>query len=133
VTSPVTPPSAKENWSLNWTIYNALGTPIDASGNTTFSRTGIPFVPSSIQRVGTDIDTTNNTYSGRYLIANPYTQGSVSRQVGVTSPTVTVSPGFGGEVFLISGQTNKILTDRTFSRPSNTSPLSQPNCAVFAK
>jgi len=133
VTSPVTPPSAKENWSLNWTIYNALGTPIDASGNTTFSRTGIPFVPSSIQRVGTDIDTTNNTYSGRYLIANPYTQGSVSRQFGVTSPTVTVSPGFGGEVFLISGQTNKILTDRTFSRPSNTSPLSQPNCAVFAK
>jgi len=123
----------EQNWWLGdsassnaTTGYKSLNTPIDTNG--AFDRSSIPFVPTSIQRTGTDYDPQAKVYTGRYLISNPYTQGSVNSSFG--NPGI---PGFGGEVFLYSGQLKQIITDRTFSRPSNTSPLSQPTSAVFAK
>jgi hypothetical protein len=125
---------------LTPTAYQAINTPIDVSG-TSFTRgSSIPFVPSSIERIGTDAQSSGSTaaYYGRYLIANPYSQGSVPETVGGAS----VPAGFGGEVFIYSAmikpgssppQEAGVVTPRTFSRPANTSPLSRPTCAVLAK
>lgn len=153
VWSPATPgtdPYANANWWLNQTTYQGLTTtgttnttPISAD-TTQFARTNIPFVPTCIQRVGTDAQagTNGNTYTGRYLIVNTYAQGTFNQAFGATTTsgtggtttTSTVPPGFSGEAFLVNGLASpSILTDRTFCRPSNTSPLSQPTCAVFAK
>ncbi len=127
-------------WGFTQADYQAVTVPIDSSG--AFSRgkiTGpptrpaIPFVPGSIQRLGSD-KTTGTSY-GRYLITNGYSQGEAS--VAQTPPNGALPgvPGFGGEALELSvvAVANRPITTASgahaLSRPTNTGPLVQPTFA----
>ena len=91
---------------------------------------GVPFIPASVQLLpGTDAVTFGGATPyqiGRYLITNSFGQGEAANQSG--NP-----PGFGGEIFEVdhdpatgASVTTNAYGGHTLSRPSNTSPLSQP-------
>ena len=86
------------------------------------NRTGLTFLPTSLQRTGTEA--VNGYLMGHYIVANGYSQGQV-----------TPASGIGGEVLELNSNNPTLVTQvySAFSKPSNTSPLSQPAFAVRAK
>ncbi len=118
-------------WGFTQKDYQALTVPLTLAqvvAGTSFSRAGIPFVPTSIQRVATDQVGSYN--EGRYLVTNGFSGGEASGPV-----TLNGGPqGFGGEVLelgvMFKPSTTTLETDvseaYTLGRPSNTSPLIQP-------
>ena len=134
-------------WGYTQADYQTMTTPISAGAvavnsvqtqQVPFNRTGIPFIPGSIQRTSTD--QIGNYAVGHYIVTNSYSGGEAS-SIG----------GFGGEVFElgvvnIGGGTlqTKEVHDNplgnlglspfrylgtTFSRPTNTGALVQPTFA----
>ena len=144
--------------------YGAMTTPVDASTSggapsTSYTRTGLPFIPTCVQALSTDSQTTSGTPGGtgggtavvtrRYLITQNYSQG----ELGNTNATGKI----GGEVFeidvsapvnypagTVAGTTPppsvtaapKVTApggfgnDSTLSHPALTGPLTQPTYAV---
>jgi hypothetical protein len=90
------------------------------------TRTGVPFLPNSLERIGTDPITVGGTnyLMGRYLVTNGYSAGSV-----------TPISSFGGEVLELGDQppsgTPALETDliNSFNKMGTTGPLSQPSFA----
>lgn len=119
-------------WGFTQADYHAIKTPIDQAGVTgrlvvdangnpvlftdsngkshlqykqmEFNRNGLPFVPVSVQRTGSQTFGVNGPTIGKYLIATGFAQGEVGTNYGdVNGPLdqngVPPPPGFGGEVF----------------------------------
>ena len=88
----------------------------------------IAFLPSSLQRIGTEqvTDTAGTYLMGHYIVANGYSQGEV-----------TPISGFGGEALELNDIAfgGALVTQdyASFSKPANTSPLSQPAFAIREK
>lgn len=124
--------SLQANWGFTQKDYQAVTLPIDSAA--AFSRALIPFVPTSIQRLGAD--KVGAASYGRYLVTNSYSEGEAS----VAEPKVIQGPNntnptvsrFGGEVLELAvgtgaaGAATNTVGARALSRPTNTSPLIQP-------
>jgi len=125
-------PAGKGTETTN-TTYQAMTLPaVGITGNIvgttagTYNRVGLPFVPTSIQRL--DSGSTNP----RYLI----TQGHSQAELGTNASRI------GGEVFEVDGHTDPNdpkfgpniavggFGGATLSRPGLTGPLTQPTSAI---
>ncbi|MBV9850322.1 MAG: PQQ-binding-like beta-propeller repeat protein [Armatimonadetes bacterium] len=131
-------------WGFTQADYQNLPTPIDATLALPLLRNGlefsptppgprltgpISFVPSSLQRVGTDLvaDNAGSFLIGHYILANAYSQA-----------LVTPATGFGGEALELNTivNSNGLLQPNafaSFSKPIGTGPLSQPAFAIREK
>ena len=121
---------------------------VPTSGTTTatYLRTGLPFIPTSVQALSTDAQGTGSSTvtTRRYLITQSYSQGELG------GPP-TAAPKLGGEVFEVdvsatgtpaSGTMPATITgaftaavggfagSQTLSHPDLTGPLTQPTFAV---
>lgn len=125
----LTGPQFTMTWGFTQAQYQAITTPIDAAGAAAqaapsaglaglYDRTRIPFFPTSLQKLG----------ANHYLVTNGFAQGEAGTTFGDYGNAVP--PGFGGEVFEIdTSGPNPIVGgygNHTLSRPTNTSPLTQP-------
>ena len=146
------PSHFETQWGFTREDYQMLKTPIDNMATvvanvvvpTPFDRTNIPFLPTSIQRSGTDTVTFNgNSYlMGHYIVADGYSQGTVLPE----GPNVPRT--LGGEVLelltgvnangLFTQETHDLpatnsFTGHTISKPGNAAPISQPAFAIREK
>ena len=125
----------------NMSYLNAASVlvPVPAFGVTgAISRIGLPFIPTCIQALGMDSQTTGGvtTTLRRYLITQSYGQG----ELGV-APTATIGK-LGGEIFEVdvantSSPAASVVTPvggfggiQTLSHPDLTGPLTQPTYAI---
>ncbi len=127
---------------------NYAGMTVPTSGTTaaTYSRAGLPFIPTSVQALSTDASGTGNSTvtTRRYLITQSYSQGELGGPPNA-------APKLGGEVFEVdvsatgtpaSGTSPATVTaalstpvggfagNQTLSHPDLTGPLIQPTYAV---
>ena len=120
--------------------YQAMNVPSSGIAATTYSRAGLPFVPTCVQALSTDSQTTGNSTvtTRRYLITQSYSQGELG---GPPS----AAPKLGGEVFEVDVSATGTSTavtgalptpvggfagNQTLSHPDLTGPLTQPTYAV---
>ncbi len=126
--------------------YAAMTTPTLGS-STVPQRSRLPFIPTCVQALSTDTQTTANgglasttTTTRRYLITQSYSQGELGTQVVTNAGTFGK---LGGEVFEIDVSASGITTvtsaqstpvggfgGQTLSHPDLTGPLTQPTYAV---
>ena len=113
-------PAGKGTETIN-TTYHTMTLPVVGVTGTPYSRIGIPFVPTSIQRLD------SGSANPRYLITQTHSQAELG-----TGPS-----RIGGEVFEVDGNTAAGTNTAvggfggaTLSRPGLTGPLTQPTSAI---
>ena len=132
-------------WGFTEADYQNMQTPVVGS-TVPFIRIktpttpAVPFVPSCIQRIGTD--TVNSKTVGRYLVTNAYAQGEASNdlsKIGGEAFELRVVYNTAANLFQtdeanvdlnpLTNAPTSLFTGHTISRPGNTSPLEQPTFA----
>ena len=113
-------PAGKGTETIN-TTYHTMTLPVVGVTGTPYSRIGIPFVPTSIQRLD------SGSANPRYLITQTHSQAELG----------TDARRIGGEVFEVDGNTAAGTNTAvggfggaTLSRPGLTGPLTQPTSAI---
>ena len=138
--------------------YGVPNYTVDSSGNktllSTYSRTGLPFIPTCVEALSSDSQTSGGTTTTtrRYLITQNSSQGelgtSASTTTGTGASAVTTTIGkIGGEIFEVDvtnpppavappATANSVTTPggfgngQTLSHPDLTGPLTQPTYGV---